>query len=277
MELSSQLSIYERMYKIRKFELRVRDVHQDGKIKIPIYLGVGQESIAATISEIFSNGIPIFAQHRSHSYFISFGGDLSLLRDELLSREETWDKGAGGSASISSESIEMFGHSGFMGDQIPIAAGFSLVKKRPVLGIVGDASVEEDYVLATLGFIAKRRIPMLLICEDNNLSILTKVEVRRDWNLAIVASSFGCEAHEINDHPKSIWEIIKPWNQMGPLVINVKTTRHLWHSGSGQDEVPVKDTLNDYKLELLKFVDIKHIEDIEARIDCEVDAVWTGI
>lgn len=268
------LAIYQRMIKIRKFELRAREAHINGRISIPIYLSVGQESIAATIREVFPNRLPIFAQHRSHSYYIAFGGNLSVLRDELLSQEEIWDRGAGGSASISDKSIPMYGHSGFMGDQIPIAAGFAMMKQDIVLGVIGDASAEEDYVLATLGLIEKKQIPLLLICEDNNLSILTTVDTRRNWKLVDVAKSFGCEAHEISDYPIDIFEKLSGWNRKGPMVLNVKTNRHLWHAGSGQDHEPTLDTLQmvENQLNINGYEDL--VRKIQEEIETEMELLW---
>ena len=39
---------------------------------------------------------------------------------------------------------------------------------------MGDASAEEDYVLGALGWAATKKLPILFIVEDNNLSILTE-------------------------------------------------------------------------------------------------------
>ena len=51
----------------------------------------------------------IFGQHRCHSIYISFGGDKSKLIDELLGKKTGCNRGMGGSASISSKEINMFG------------------------------------------------------------------------------------------------------------------------------------------------------------------------
>jgi len=274
MEEINLISIYKKMYRIRQFELKVRDAHQNGLISVPIYLSVGQESIASALSEFFPQGLPIFAQHRCHSYYMAFGGALPTLRDQLLSSEALWDQGAGGSASISDRSITMFGHSGFMGDQIPIAAGFAMMQKKVTLGVIGDASAEEDYVIATLGFIAKKKIPLLIVCEDNNLSILTQVHERRNWKFVDVAKSFGCEAYEITDHPRQIWARLSQWNQTSPLVLNIKTTRHLWHAGSGQDESPIHDTILEVESEIFKNVGEAALLEIKSNIDREMTRLW---
>ena len=201
------LEIYRRMYLVRRFELRVIDAHQRGLITTPIYLGIGQESIASTLSCFLPKGTPIFAQHRAHSYFLSFGGDPKHLKSELVSSSDIWTNGSGGSASVSSSSINMFGHSGLMGDQVPIAVGYALTTGLPTLAVVGDASVEEDYVMSSIAYAVKRNIPLLLICEDNNLSILTPKSVRRDWEVCEVARAYGAKSFDIDDDPKVIWFI----------------------------------------------------------------------
>ena len=55
-----------------------------------------------------------------------------------------------GAASIHDPKIGMFGHSGLMGDQVPIAVGAALGSGKTVLTVVGDASGEEDYVYGAM-------------------------------------------------------------------------------------------------------------------------------
>lgn len=262
------------MDRVRRFELGAQRAHQAGRIVIPIYLGVGQESIASTLSEVLPKGIPIFAQHRSHSYFLSFGGNAKLLRAELLSEDTFSSKGALGSASIASKEIRMYGHSGFMGDQVPIAVGFAMVKKEITLAVVGDASAEEDYVLGALGYAATKSIPLLMVCEDNNLSILTPKEIRRKWNICDVARSFGCLAVDISDDPEEIWNAVSNWDRSNCLVLNVRTERHLWHAGSGRDRQPNIDRLSLFHNLLCSAGMSMEVENIERENELEVNKLW---
>ena len=101
----------------RAFELRVAKLYDAGKLKVPIYLSLGQEHIPAAIAAV-SKDFLIFAQHRAHSYYLSFGGNPKKLMTQI--------KGKQGSASIHCPEIGMYGHSGLMGDQIPIAVGAAL-------------------------------------------------------------------------------------------------------------------------------------------------------
>jgi pyruvate dehydrogenase E1 component alpha subunit len=270
----SALGIYQKMYFVRSFELQVATAHKKGLITIPFYLSIGQESIAATLSSFLPKGTPIFAQHRAHSYFLSFGGDPNHLRAELVSSNDIWSNGSGGSASISSVDINMFGHSGLMGDQVPIATGYALSTGIPTLAVVGDASVEEDYVMSSVGYAVKKKIPLLLVCEDNNLSILTEKSVRRNWEASEVARAYGAHGFDIDDNPKSIWGTLQKWNFQDVFVINVRTNRHFWHAGSGQDGVPNSDRLVQMRETLLSSITADSLSDLESKIDLEVEKLW---
>ena len=75
----------------------------------------------------------IFGQHRCHSTYLTFGGDKGKLIDELLQRKTGCTKGMGGSASIHSKKINMFGHDGLMGSNGPIGVGACYATKKPTI------------------------------------------------------------------------------------------------------------------------------------------------
>ena len=176
--------IFEKAALCRNFEINAYEYSRKKKIPIPIYLSAGQEFIAATLSTIIKDlkkiNPLIFAQHRCHSTFLSFGGNINQLIIELLGNYKLSNtKGMGGSASLYSKKINMYGHDGHMGTQVPIGVGACFTSKKPTIIFMGDASAEEDYVLGALGWASTKKLPILFIVEDNNLSILTKKKVRR--------------------------------------------------------------------------------------------------
>ena len=61
-----------------------------------------------------------------------------------------------------------------MGSQVPIAIGACYASKKPTIVFLGDASAEEDYVLAALGWASFKKLPILFVVEDNNMSIKTE-------------------------------------------------------------------------------------------------------
>jgi len=196
------------------------------------------------------------------------------LKSELMSENSIWSQGSGGSASISSKDIGMFGHGGLMGDQVPIAIGYSLATSSPVLTVVGDASAEEDYVLSAIGYAVKRKLPVIMVCEDNNLSILTEKSVRRDWELHEVAISYGASAFNIEDEPEAIWNILLEWNKADVLVLNVRTERHYWHAGSGQDKEPTQDRLAELRFNLFNSGFDQELLQIEVSTKMELSELW---
>jgi acetoin:2,6-dichlorophenolindophenol oxidoreductase subunit alpha len=128
-----------------------------------------------------------------------------------------------------------------MGDQVPIAVGAALGSGRPVLTVMGDASAEEDYVFGAMGYAATKRLPVLFVCEDNDLSILTHVATRRSWSLVDVARAVGMSAVDIADDPWLIAHHVEDLLTQLPAFLNIRTCRALWHAGTGQDAEPEWD------------------------------------
>ena len=222
----------------RHFENKVFQNVQDKKINIPVYISAGQEFISAAISskcEQLNIKPNLFIQHRGHSTYLSFGGDPVKLIDELLGLESGCTKGKGGSASIHSKEINLFGHDGLMGSQIPIAVGHCYETRKPTIVFSGDAAAEEDYALAAYGWASTKNLPILFVIEDNNLSILTEKKVRRNWEINDVATGFKLDAKSLSDDPieiiSSLDDIFKK-----PLLLNINTNRKYWHSGAGIDD-----------------------------------------
>ncbi|MDZ4344188.1 MAG: thiamine pyrophosphate-dependent enzyme [Candidatus Binatia bacterium] len=233
------LEVYRRACLTRAFELQVKKAVEAGRIKVPVYLCVGQEFVSAALSVAVQN-YKVFGQHRCHGLYLAFGGDPAQLRDELLSLPTGCAGGMAGSNAIQGKDVDgrfngMFGHSGLVGEQVPIACGFALASGHPTLTVFGDAAVEEDYFAPALGFAATHKLPVLFICEDNNLSILTKTEVRRSWSVVSVASGYGIHAFACEDDPLQIFDVLRTAVGFLPALVNIKTTRHLWHAGTGND------------------------------------------
>jgi TPP-dependent pyruvate/acetoin dehydrogenase alpha subunit len=267
------LELFKKMCVCRQFELNVKKAYDEKFIKAPVYLSFGQESIAAALSVSFPKPY-IFAQHRSHDVYLSYGGDPHALTDELLGKPAGCAHGMAGSSLIHSPKIGMFGHTGFIGDQIPIAVGFALGSNKKTLAILGDAAAEEDYVLGALGYAAHKKLPILFVCYDNNLSILTEVKVRRSWKIADIARAFGMEAVDIADDPWLIMHYVEKLSKNLPVFMNIHTVRHLWHSGTGIDGPPEWDRYQMVKDELVRLGWEGEVKTIEGLAVKEVEGWW---
>ena len=242
-----QIEILKKASLCRHFENEVFKRVKSKTINFPVYLSAGQEYIPSTISQIVSmKRIKplLFGQHRAHSIYLSFGGNIKKLINELLGKKNGCTYGMGGSLSIHSEKINMFGHDGFMGSNAPIGVGACFSSKKPTIIFIGDAAVEEDYVLASLSWIAKKKLPILFVVEDNNFAVLTKKEDRRDWSAKDVAKSFKINSFDVKDDPKQIFKALYKNIFKKPQLINIHTNRLYWHAGAGVDNERAFDRLS---------------------------------
>ena len=257
------LKIFNKMSYCREFENNVIKYKNKGLIDILVYLSLGQESIPATISEIIKNPWVLF-QHRGHSNYLSFGGNVTKLIDEILGLKTGSNRGYGGSPPIQDKKNKIIGHSGLIGDHVPISCGLSMKidKKDCVVCFFGDGAAEEDYVLSSLGFAGSKKLPILFICEDNNLSVLTPIKDRRSWNIHDVAKSFNLNSCDITDDPQLIINKIKTYRNQLPALINIRTCRDVWHEGTGSDGDPIWSRYKIFKRYLSKkfFNEVINIE-----------------
>jgi len=264
-------SVFQKTATNRNFELQVFQHIQKKKINLPVYLSAGQETISASLAGIckLKKIKPlIFGQHRCHSIYLSFGGSMNKLILELLGSRKGCTYGMGGSASIHSEKIKMFGHDGHMGTQVPIGTGACFESKLPTIVFLGDASAEEDYVLGALGWASTKKLPILFIVEDNNLSILTEKKIRRNWHMHDVARSFKMKGYNISDDPNEIKKYEKHFFKE-PMLLNVNTNRLFWHSGAGIDSDKIFDRYKNLKRRLGK-----RAEEFDKKINKKIFEKW---
>ena len=268
--------IFSKMSYIRSFELQAYKNRKKNIFKTLIYLSLGQESIYAAISESLKK-VSTFGQHRGHGIYLSYGGNPRKLIDELIGLTSGTNKGMGGSPPIFDRKIGMFGHVGLIGDQVPVAAGYSLINKKKItLCFFGDGAAEEDYVLATLGFAKQYNLKILFICDDNDLSVLTPTKDRRKWNLSEVAKSFGLKTFDITDDPLTIYYKVKEIKKDLPALINIRTCREYWHEGAGKDR-PDNNFWNRYEIvkkKLIKNNEQKFVSKIEKKNRMMAEKLW---
>ena len=269
-------NIFERASLNRAFEVCAFEQMKLGNISFPAYLSAGQEYISATIAvaleEAGINQRQIFIQHRGHSTYLSFGGDIDKLVLELLGDKRGCANGMGGSASIQSVEANIIGHDGLMGSHGPIATGMCYANRIPTLCFTGDAAVEEDYFLASIGWASTKKLPIIFVVEDNNLSILTEKKVRRNWEIHDVAKAFKMKAFDIDDDPQDILSCLdfKKGIFAEPMLLNIKTNRMFWHAGAGIDDPDIFDRHKSFGEAFTS----DYREDIQNKYNNFVSEVW---
>jgi pyruvate dehydrogenase E1 component alpha subunit len=269
------LTIFRKMCMTRYFELELIKAVKDERVTYQVYLSLGQESISAAMSSAIRN-YQVFAQHRCHAIYLALGGSPEKLRDELLGLPSGTSRGRSGSNCIQchENGITMYGHHGLIGENVPLAVGAALGNNRPTVCFFGDGAAEEDYVFASIGYAITHKLPVLFVCEDNNLSILTPIKDRRSWSLTSVANAIGMLAIDITDDPWSILYNTRNLITQLPAFMNIYTCRSNWHSGVGVDGPLEWDRWSIVKEQLNMLGLQKEIQTIENDIHMEMEKLW---
>lgn len=269
------IEIFRRICLVRYFEQGVIKAVEEKFITNFVYLSSGEESIPTAMSLVIPEFM-IFAQHRCHATYLAFGGYPEKLRDELLGLPTGTSGGRAGSNCIQchQDNITMFGHHGLIGENVPQGVGAALGSKKPVVCFFGDGAAEEDYVFSAMGFAVTHKLPVLFVCEDNNLSILTPVDVRRSWSVTDVAKALGMTAIDISDDPWTIYKKTQELKNNLPAFIHIYTCRIYWHNNIGIDGPPEWDRFQIVKNDLKKLGISEQAEKIENEVKISMEKLW---
>jgi TPP-dependent pyruvate/acetoin dehydrogenase alpha subunit len=271
----TKLRIYEHIVTSRRFEEQLVIAFDNKRIPAPIYLCLGQEAVAAAYTEL-DRGLAFFPQHRAIDLYVSAGGDLAKLRDELLQLPSgiSGGRGAGNCIHYTENGIRIFGQGILIGQNAPIACGHALSTGERTVCVMGDGAAEEDYALESYGFAVTYNLPVVFIITDNNLAITASVPSRRSWAVVDVVSAFGMEAYDLADDPWTILSILRKWDGAKPILLNCRTTRERWHSGTGVEDATPWSRHSIVRKQLLAMGLKTEVERIEDETAERIAALW---
>lgn len=270
----TQLSVYQKMAEARIFEQFIVKASSSGKFSIKIHMSSGQEGVGAAIGEA-AWMYQIFAQHRAMDLYLSLGGPVDKLRDEIMCLDSGCCGGKiGGAFQYFGNGRRLYAHTGFIGENISVGVGAALGNGEKTLCFFGDGAAEEDYALTAYGFAATHKLPVLFICTDNNLSVLSPKSKRRSWNLVEVAKGFGLQALELSDDPFTLMHYIKQFDNNLPALINCHVCRNYWHAGVGVDGAAPWDRFAMIREELIKRGFEDELTIIDAQATKKMEEAW---
>lgn len=270
----TQLSVYQKMAEARIFEEYIVKVASSGKFSIKIHMSSGQEGVGAAIGEVAWD-YQIFTQHRAMDLFLSLGGPVEQLRDEIMCLDTGCCGGKiGGAFQYFGNGRRMYAHTGLIGENISVGVGAALGNGEKTLCFFGDGAAEEDYALSAFGFAATHKLPVLFICTDNDLSVLSPKSKRRSWSLVDVAKGFGLQALDLSDDPFTLMHHIQSLDSRLPALINCHVCRNYWHAGVGIDNPPPWDRYHLVRSTLIERGLEKELQCIDEKATEKMEAAW---
>lgn len=270
-----QLAVYRQMARARKFEDDIVAIVKSGKkFNIKVHMSSGQEAVAAALS-VAARDYQYFTQHRSMDLYIAMGAPVASIRDEMLCLDTGCARGnIGGSFNYFTPDLMMYGHTGFIGENVSVGVGAALGSGKKTACVFGDGAAEEDYVLEAFGFAATHNLPVLFVCNDNGLSVLSPLQKRRSWDVSEVAESFGLQVLDTADDPFTLMSFIRSMDCTRPALVNCHVNRIYWHAGTGVDGPPDWDRYQIVRKQLSELGYEGELKKIEEEAEKEMKLVW---
>ena len=232
---------------IRRVEETIAEIYPSDKIKSPVHLSIGQESVAVGVCAALNADDVVSATYRGHATYLAKGGNLKKMMAELYGKSDGCAGGKAGSMHLVGMEKYILGASAVVGTTIPISLGYALALQRESLNRVialffGDGSTEEGVFIDSLNFAAIHKLPALFIMENNSLAIHSPIENRQATDrLCDRVNTYGIPTHriegndvfEIYENSKTAIESLRQGK--GPVFLECMTYRWREHVGPEED------------------------------------------
>ena len=248
MSIELKLSLFKSMLRIRMVEERLASLYSEQEMRCPMHLCIGQEAIAVGVSHALTKEDKVFSNHRAHGHFLAKGGDLLAMIAELYGRDIGCCGGRGGSMHMIDQSVGFMGATPIVGGTVPLAVGSAwaskLMNDRLVTTVYfGDGCFEEGVLHESMNFAALHQLPVLFVCENNDFSVYTKLELRqpkRPIFKVAEAHSIKSQKADGNDielvHKISSDAVAEIRNGSGPQFLEFSAYRWREHCGPDFDD-----------------------------------------
>lgn len=287
------LKLYLTMYLIRETEEKIRKHYNENEMKTPMHLCVGSEAIISGVINALHKEDHVYGTYRSHGLYLAKTSETDKFFAELYGKETGVFKGKGGSMHLFSPEHGLMGVSAVVGTTIPLALGDAFVNKkkgRVAAVFFGDGAIDEGVFWESINFACLKKLPVLFVCEDNNLAIHTKAEQRHGYeDITKIIKNFKCnvfksestDVEEIYRITKQMLIKIKKYSQ--PSFLHLKYYRYYEHVGINKDFSAgyrseeefrnwlERDPLKIQRKRLLKTYSEKQIQEIENKIRIQIN------
>ena len=286
------ISLYRKLYLIRRAEEKIQDVYFSDIMKTPVHLSLGEEAIVSGVCGALSENDQVYGTCRGHALYLSRTDDLDAFYGELCGRSTGIAKGKAGSMHISYPDAGFIASSAIVASIVPVALGaaFSIKYNRQdsvVAVFFGDGATEEGVFWETLNMAALHKLPILFICEDNGLAIHAKIKNRQNYSIPEAARSFGLHVHsDTTTDAEAIYHLasdaLKRMHATGvPSLLHLKYHRYLEHVGVNEDyNASYRGEKDDYRhwyekdplvLQREKLLDMNVPEETILKIESEIE------
>ena len=154
-----------------KFEVDVKQMFLDGKLRSPVHLSGGNEDELIALFKNVSSEDWVFTTYRSHYHALLKGVPIEELRKWVLDNK---------SIHYMSDKYKIFS-SAIVGGTLPIALGVAMGiklknEKNHVWCFIGDMTAESGVFYEVSKYARRNALPITFVVEDNGLSTDTPTQ-----------------------------------------------------------------------------------------------------
>lgn len=239
-----ELSAYETMLTIRRFEEKAGQMYGMGLIGGFCHLYIGQEAVVVGMQMALKAGDQVITGYRDHGHMIACGMDAKGVMAELTGRSHGLSKGKGGSMHMFSVEKGFYGGHGIVGAQVPLGTGLAFANNyrgNDNLSVTyfGDGAANQGQVYESFNMAELWKLPAIYVIENNRYAMGTSVSrASAEVNLSRRGLSFNIPGEQVDGMDvravKAAGDKAVAWCRAGkgPYILEMLTYRYRGHSMS---------------------------------------------
>jgi pyruvate dehydrogenase E1 component alpha subunit len=256
-----ELSAYEAMLLIRRFEEKAGQLYGMGFIGGFCHLYIGQEAVVIGMQMAVIEGDQIITGYRDHGHMLATGMSPRGVMAELTGRRGGYSHGKGGSMHMFSREKNFFGGHGIVGAQVSLGTGLAfsnLYRENKNVSLVyfGDGAANQGQVYESFNMASLWKLPVVYIIENNRYAMGTAVSrSSAETVFAHRGLSFRIPGIQVDGMDvravKAAADMAAKWCRSGegPIILEMQTYRYRGHSMSDPAKYRSKDEVQKMRSE----------------------------
>jgi pyruvate dehydrogenase E1 component alpha subunit len=238
------LSAYELMLTIRRFEEKAGQMYGMGLIGGFCHLYIGQEAVVTGMQMALKDGDQVITGYRDHGHMLACGMDPKGVMAELTGRTHGYSKGKGGSMHMFSKDKGFYGGHGIVAAQVPLGTGLAFANHyrgndNVSLTYFGDGAANQGQVYESFNMAELWKLPVIYIIENNRYAMGTSVNrASAQTDFSRRGLSFNIPGEQVDGMDvravKAAGDKAVAWCRAGkgPYILEMLTYRYRGHSMS---------------------------------------------
>jgi TPP-dependent pyruvate/acetoin dehydrogenase alpha subunit len=244
-----ELSVAEKIIRLRAVQMAINERCKVKAFKVPIHLALGHEAIAVALSETRLGQDGLFLTHRNIHHNLAQSSNARRVVEEFLLSADGLASGRLGSMNLANQRRSVIYTSSILANNLSVATGYALGERvgqtnGMVYVVTGDGAIEEGTFWESLVFMKSQGLSVIIIVENNRWSLGSEINQRRcELDLDLFAKSLSIKYVSLDGN--DVFEYIdilhgcrrEAINRAEPVLVEVNlVTLGSWlKQGSGLD------------------------------------------